>query len=82
MHHRSHWMAKIILPLATLSLCLWRGLRPSGQGLLLPLKATRGWVLSPGITGLKCGQTALQRAATDPVGTLGPTWATQSLCCG
>lgn len=71
MHRRSHWMGKIILPLATLSLCLWRGLRPSGQGLLLPLKATRGWVLSPGITELKCGQTALQRAATDPVGTLG-----------
>lgn len=31
MHHRSHWMAKIILPLATLSLCLWRGLRPMGR---------------------------------------------------
>lgn len=61
-------MAKIILPGS-----LWRGLRPSGQGFLLPLKATRGWVLSSGITQLKFGQTALQWAAADPAGSSSST---------
>lgn len=61
-------MARIILPGS-----LWRGLRPSGQGFLLPLKATRGWVLSSGITQLKFGQTALQWAAADPAGSSSST---------
>lgn len=47
---------------------LWRGLRPSGRGFLLSLKATRGWVLSSGITQLKFGQTALRWAAADQAG--------------
>lgn len=54
----------IILPW----LSLWRGLRPSGRGFFLRLKATRGWVLSSGITQLKFGQTALRWAAADQVG--------------
>lgn len=74
MHHGSEWWVQLILPLATLSLC-------GGQGLLLPLKAARGWVLSSGITGLKWSQQLFSGQPETQLSLLVPAQATLSLGC-
>lgn len=61
MHNGSQWLVKLILPLPTLALSLMEKLR--GQGHRLPLKATREWVLSSGITELNWSQKPLQWTA-------------------
>lgn len=80
-HHGSQWLVELILPPScfSLSLSLVERLEAERAG---PLKPTRGWVLSPGITGLKLSQTALQRTAWDAVSLLGRAWATLTSGCG